>query len=203
MSPWFLSQQKFKCSRPNTIIRPCKPSFRFVEFSTNTYLRTLRDYKTIKSIHIMLGMSLIGMAEQEVGTINYNVTSSSSHFFLQYLMTFMFCTTPIMGDSRAGGCCHGTEMWKLDEWMRVVRPEFWSQVYYDYAKLHKEAFNIVWCLESRGRLVPAPVPPVPCITSLHTSHTTNFSFIFCLTLIWCHRQEDFYYKKQVHSIIVI
>ena len=63
----------------------------------------------------MLGMSLIGMAEQEVGTINYNVTSSSSHFFLQYLMTFMFCTTPIMGDSRAGGCCHGTEMWKLDE----------------------------------------------------------------------------------------
>lgn len=48
----------------NTIKRPCKPSFRFVEFSTNTYLRTLRDYKTIKSIHIMLRMSLIGMAEQ-------------------------------------------------------------------------------------------------------------------------------------------
>ena len=48
----------------NTIIRPCKPSFRFVEFSTNTYLRTLRDYKTIKSIHIMLRMSLIGMAAQ-------------------------------------------------------------------------------------------------------------------------------------------
>ena len=48
----------------NTIKRPCKPSFRFMEFSTNTYLGTLRDYKTIKSIHIMLRMSLIGMAEQ-------------------------------------------------------------------------------------------------------------------------------------------
>lgn len=104
MSLWFLSQQKFKCSRPNTIIRPCKPSFRLEEFSTNTYLRTLRDYKTIKSIHIMRGMSLIGMAEQEVGTINYNVSNLLT--FLSAISHDIHVLHKIIGES------HPTEAWE-------------------------------------------------------------------------------------------
>ena len=65
----FILSRNLNVSCRNTIIRPCKPSLRFVEFSTNTYLRTLRDYKTIKSIHITPGMSLIGMARQRQGPL--------------------------------------------------------------------------------------------------------------------------------------
>ena len=63
----------------------------------------------------MRGMSLIGMAEQEVGTINYNVTSSSSHFFLQYLMTFMFCTRSW---AKPNHCSFGDE--NVDTMERII-----------------------------------------------------------------------------------